>query len=92
MSHINPISLAAMRREDVAPGVRFKWWTPGVKDSLKTGVFVSRPELDNREALVVSFRLNGTETVRTTELCIMGITPSSRGEWSNCLTVIDDEI
>lgn len=92
MSHINPISLAAMSREDIAPGVRFKWWTPGKHDSLKTGEFISHPDLDRQEALVVSYRLDGNETVHTIDLCSMGITPNSSGEWRECLTVIDEEV
>lgn len=90
MSHINPISPGALSRQEIANGVRFVWYTPGDPSSVKRGVFVSEPHVDDHEESLVSYRLDGESAVRTTDLCTLGITPNARGEWSTCLTVTEE--
>lgn len=91
MTHQNPLSLAALSREEVSTGIRFVWWTPGERGSVKRGVFLSEPALDDHEDLLVQYRLDGEQESRVSDLCSMGITPDSRGEWGNSLTILETE-
>lgn len=82
MSHLNPLSLGSMAKEDVAPGVRFERSIQGDPTSKRSGVFVSEPFFDEHEDIIVQYRFDGDDTVQTIDLCSMGITPNSSGDWS----------
>ncbi|HRK41010.1 MAG TPA: hypothetical protein PLN95_02930 [Candidatus Saccharibacteria bacterium] len=91
MTTRNPLSEGAMTIDDVGPGVLFTWYKPQDPSTVKRGVFLSHPSQDGREDHIVSYRIEGIEEVRTTDLCSFGITRSREGQWSDCLTVAREE-
>lgn len=87
----NPLSMAAMKREEIGEGVLFTWYRPGEPSSVKRGRFTSEPYTDGRDDSLVDYVLDGEDVRRTTDLCSLGVTCATDGRWANCLTVIREE-
>ena len=86
----NPLSDAALTREDVRTGVRFIWYKPGDPSSVKRGVFLSGPYNPDDQDTIVELMVDGNGGPHNVDLCTLGITTNRQGIWGKSLCVADD--
>lgn len=79
----NPLSLAALALDEVKERGRFKTYVAfGEEDDIQIGTFVSEFRQSDRGEFVVDIVTDDNPTVRTVELCTLGITPTNEGTWT----------
>ena len=86
----NPLVSTAVTPDDIVCDMPFKSYIPLSEDSdsQRIGIFRSYPYTTEREERVVNIEMNGE--CSTVELCTLGITPNSDGEWNGYVTIIED--
>ena len=88
--HKNPCNDEALTTEDIVPGLRFVWFTPGRSGSVERGIFLSKPYEDPNGDQAVDIRIDDMGGGhRSYDLGTLGITPTPQGTWLSTYTIAE---